>query len=41
VGLGLAIVHSIIDEHGGRITVSSEMGNGTTFRIDLPIDGMR
>jgi signal transduction histidine kinase len=41
VGLGLAIVHSIIEEHGGRITVSSELGKGTAFRIDLPIDGLR
>lgn len=41
VGLGLAIVHSIIEEHGGRITVSSEVGSGTTFRLDIPIDGMR
>jgi len=38
VGLGLAIVHSITEEHGGRITVSSDLGKGTTFRIDLPID---
>ena len=36
-GLGLAIVHSIIQEHGGRISVFSEPGNGATFWIDLPI----
>lgn len=34
-GLGLAICHRIVDEHGGRITVSSSPG-GTTFRITLP-----
>lgn len=35
-GLGLAIVHNIIVEHGGRISVSSTMGEGTVFTIDLP-----
>jgi PAS domain S-box-containing protein len=36
-GLGLAIAHSIIQEHGGRISVFSEPGMGATFWIDLPI----
>lgn len=35
-GLGLSIVYSIIKKHDGRITVKSEMGIGTTFRILLP-----
>ncbi len=36
VGLGLAIVSKIIDEHGGRISVRSEVGKGTTFEMILP-----
>jgi len=36
VGLGLAIVSKIVDEHQGRITVESEQGAGTVFRIFLP-----
>jgi signal transduction histidine kinase len=35
-GLGLAIVYRIIDEHGGRISVSSRIGEGTTFTIAIP-----
>jgi signal transduction histidine kinase len=36
VGLGLAIVAKIVDEHQGRIQVFSEVGNGTTFEMSLP-----
>ena len=36
-GLGLSIVYQIILEHGGQITVDSEAGKGTSFKILLPI----
>jgi PAS domain S-box-containing protein len=38
-GLGLAICHQIVSEHGGRIAVESHLGFGTTFRITLPPAG--
>ena len=37
VGLGLAISYGIIKEHGGTVSVESEVGKGTTFIIRLPI----
>jgi two-component system NtrC family sensor kinase len=35
-GLGLAITHQIIQQHGGEITVESEVGKGTCFYVRLP-----
>ena len=37
VGLGLAIVSKIVDEHGGQIVVESVQGEGSVFRVYLPV----
>ncbi len=38
-GLGLSVVHSIVREHGGRVVIHSEPGEGTTVAIHLPRTG--
>ncbi len=35
-GLGLAVSYGILQEHGGKITVDSDPGVGTTFRLEIP-----
>ncbi len=40
-GLGLALVQSVVSDHGGRISVESAKEKGTTFRIELPCGASR
>ncbi len=37
MGLGLTLVKRVVDEHGGHVSVESDLGKGTTFIISLPL----
>ena len=37
LGLGLPAARKIIEDHGGRLTVQSEVGRGSTFTVSLPV----
>ena len=37
-GLGLTLARAAIESCGGKITVRSELGHGTTFRVSLPVE---
>ena len=36
-GLGLSVVHRLVMDHGGAITIDSEVGKGSTFRVYFPV----
>lgn len=38
-GLGLSIVRHAVERHGGHVTVDSVLGEGSTFRVLLPVEG--
>jgi len=40
MGLGLAVSYGIVKNHNGDIQVASKVGEGTTFTVRLPIDGL-
>ena len=40
-GLGLSLSHGIIERHGGKFSVKSNLGEGASFAIELPLDASR
>jgi PAS domain S-box-containing protein len=38
-GIGLALVHDLVALHGGRVSVTSQLGQGTTFTVSIPFSG--
>ncbi len=41
LGLGLPIAKGIIEAHGGRIWVESQVGKGSVFHVDLPKESLK
>jgi signal transduction histidine kinase len=41
LGLGLSMAKAFIEMHGGKLTVESELGKGTTFVVELPVPGAK
>ncbi len=37
-GLGMVVTRKIVEEHGGKITVASRLGEGTTFSVEIPLE---
>jgi two-component system cell cycle sensor histidine kinase/response regulator CckA len=40
-GLGLTVAYAIVQEHGGRIRLESQAGQGASFYVEFPVTGMR
>jgi signal transduction histidine kinase len=41
MGLGLHMCHAVVTAHGGTLTVTSDLGKGSTFRVELPAAPMQ
>ena len=41
LGLGLSLVRAVVEAHGGRVEVESQVGGGAAFTVTLPVDGGR
>jgi signal transduction histidine kinase len=39
-GLGLWVTREVVEAHGGRVSVESARGEGSTFRVELPLDSV-